>query len=196
MVHVVSEPTPSVLVSHRGEHSETTNIQFGVSQGNVLGPILFVLYTFDVVRLAEQYGFSAHQYAFRPLPTRNSAPLCQDLGASVDRVAQWMSSKRLQLNAGKTEFIWCVRPRRRHHLPTDQLIVQSTSVATVASVRDLGVHLDSDMSMHTHITQLVCSCYGVLRQLRSICRSLPRSALTTMVTSFNMSRSTTATWLL
>ena len=64
-------------------------------------------------------------------------------------VTLWMSSNRLQLNAEKTEFMWCVPPRRRHHLPTDQLIVQSTSVAPVTSVRDLGVHLDSDMSMHT-----------------------------------------------
>ena len=30
VVHVVSEPMPSVLLSHRGDHSETTNIQFGV----------------------------------------------------------------------------------------------------------------------------------------------------------------------
>ena len=75
-------------------------------------------------------------------------------------VTLWMSSNRLQLNAEKTEFMWCVPPRRRHHLPTDQLIVQSTSVAPVTSVRDLGVHLDSDMSMHMHVTQLVCSCYG------------------------------------
>jgi len=88
--------------------------------------------------------------------------------ACVDGVALWMSSNHLQLNAEKTEFMWCVPPRRRHHLPTDQLTVQSTSVAPVTSVRDLGVHLDSDMSMHTNVTQLVCSCYGVLRQLRSI----------------------------
>ena len=73
--------------------------------------------------------------------------------------------------------MWCVPPRRRHHLP----IVQSTSVAQVTSVRDLGVHFDSDMSMHTHVTH-------VLRQLRSIRRSLPPSALTTLVTSFTMSK--------
>ena len=44
------------------------------------------------------------------------------------------------------------------------------------------------MSMHTHITQLVCSCDGVLRLLRSIHRSLPHSALTTLATSFIMSK--------
>ena len=80
--------------------------------------------------------------------------------------------------------MWCVPPRRRHQLPVDQLTIQSTSVALRESVRDLGVYLDSDMSMHKH----VCSCYGVLRQLRSIRRSLPRTALMTLVSSFIMSK--------
>ena len=44
------------------------------------------------------------------------------------------------------------------------------------------------MSMHKHVTQLACSCYVVLRQLRSIRRSLPRAALTTLVSSFTMSK--------
>ena len=98
-----------------------------------------------------------------------------------------MRSNRLQLNAGKMEFMWCVPPRRRHQLPANQLTVQSASTTPVESVRDLGVHLHSDMSMHTHVTRLVGSCYGVLRQLCSIRRLQPRSALTTLVTSFIMS---------
>ena len=122
----------------------------------------------------------------------NSASLCGDFGICVADVARWMCSNRLQLNARKTEFMWCVPPRRRHQLPVDQLTIQSTSVASRESVRDLGVYLDSDMSnsdmsMHKHVTQLVCSCYGVLRQLRSIRRSLPRTALTTF-SSFIMSK--------
>jgi len=46
---------------------------------------------------------------------------------------------RLQLNTGKTDFMWCVPPRRRHQLPADQLTVQSASIAPVESVRDLGI---------------------------------------------------------
>jgi len=82
----------------------------------------------------------------------------------------------------------CVPPRRRHQLPVDQLTIQSTSVASRESVCDLGVYLDSDMSMHKHVTQLVCSCYGILRQLRSIRCLLSHTALTTFVSSFLMSK--------
>jgi len=77
---------------------------------------------------------------------------------------------------------------RRHQLPTDQLTVGSVSVALVDSVRDLGVLLHSDMSMDAHLTRLVSSCFGVLRQIRCIRRSLPREALSTLVTSFITSK--------
>jgi len=53
---------------------------------------------------------------------------------------------------------------------------------------DLGVLLNSDMSMDAHLTRLVSSCFGVLRQICCIRRSLPRETLSMLVTSFIASK--------
>jgi len=83
-----------------------------------------------------------------------------------------MSSNRLQLNALKTEFIWCAPVRRRHHIPDRDVQVGHDSVHPVQSARDLGVYVDGDVTMRAHINHVLSSCYGTPRQLRSIKRSL------------------------
>ena len=99
-----------------------------------------------------------------------------------------MNANRLQLNAAKMEYMWCVSPRQRHQLPADQLTVGPIVVASVDSVRDLGLHLNSDKSMDAHIKLVVSSCFGVLRRIRCIRHSLPREALAMLVTSFIASK--------
>ena len=107
---------------------------------------------------------------------------------SISSVASWMNANRLQLNAAKTEFTWCVPPQRRHQLPPDQLTVDPVDtvdrvvLASVDSVRDVGLHLSSNISMDAHIKLVVNSCFGILRQIHCVCRSLPREALAILVT--------------
>ena len=67
----------------------------------------------------------------------------------------WMRSNRLQLNAIKTEFIWISSSRRVHQLPQQPLRVGSHLVAPVSVVRNLGIYLDSDTSMSSHVAKTV-----------------------------------------
>jgi len=99
-----------------------------------------------------------------------------------------MCSNRLQLNALKTKFIWRAPARRRHHIPDQDVQVGHDSVHPVQSARDLGVYIDGGMTMRAQINHLLSSCYGTLRQLRSIKRSLPSHALNTLITSLVHSR--------
>ena len=99
-----------------------------------------------------------------------------------------MSSNRLQLNTSKTELMWCSSARRRHQVPTEGLVISNDIVNPVVTVRDLGLYLDSTMSMQHHISRLTSSCFGILRQIRCIRRSLSSRARTMLVTCFVFAR--------
>jgi len=180
-------------VCHRGEQSAPFIVHFGMPQRCVLGPLLFVMYTADVVNIVDRQRLSAHQYAddiqvYSRCRPNNSTSLCRDLGGCIEHVASWMGTNRLQLNAAKTEFIWFIPPRQRHQFLSDQLAVGSVQATPATSVHDLGVYLDSNMSMRSHVTRLMCMCFGILRKIRSIRRSVPWSTLLTLISSFVMSK--------
>ena len=67
-------------------------------------------------------------------------------------------------------------------------MVGTDAVAPVQSVRDLGIYLDSDVSMSTHVSRTTSSCFSVLRQIRSIRRSVTRPVLLSLVVSLVLSR--------
>ena len=55
-------------------------------------------------------------------------------------------------------------------------------------VRDLGVYLDSELSLKQQITRLANSCFHHLRRLRQICRSVEKDVMVQLVVAFILSR--------
>ena len=94
----------------------------------------------------------------------------------------------LQLNATNTEVMWCASSQRMLQVPAIPLCVGADNVTPISSVRDLGVYLGADASMTTHISQTAASCFGILRQLRNVQRSLPRHTVVSLVTSLVLTK--------
>ena len=74
----------------------------------------------------------------------------QRLETCVESLRDWCSSRRLHLNPDKTELIWI--DSRTNLLKLRKQDVMSLNLCSVAvepvdSVRDLGVNLDSELSM-------------------------------------------------
>ena len=70
------------------------------------------MYTVELVGLIEQHGFRSHLYADDTQVCGSSRPsavydLQQRLSACVDDFQCWMQFNRLQLNASKSEVLWC-----------------------------------------------------------------------------------------
>jgi len=53
----------------------------------------------------------------------------------------------------------------------------------VSVVRNLGIHMDADVSMRSHISKTVAACFAILRQLRSIRRAVSLCVLQSLVSS-------------
>ena len=78
-------------VRHGLTKSSIVRLLCGVPQGSVLGPILFVLYTADLVRLIEEHGLQAHLYAddiqvIGTCPSRDVSTLQSRLSTCLDAI--------------------------------------------------------------------------------------------------------------
>jgi len=112
-----------------------------------------------------------------------SAKLFECIGV----VSNWMRYNKLQLNSDKTEVLWYTTGRRQHQLPTTALSIDGVQVSSVTSVRNLGIVIDSDLVMRTHVQLTVPSCFAALRQLHQIHDSVPMATFQSLVVTLVLS---------
>jgi len=178
-----------------GKNSVTSQVNCSVPQGSVLGPLEFIAYTEDVIRIFERHNINHHLYAddkqiYADAPLSGINDVRNRLHVCTDDVRCWCASRRLQLNDGKTELAWFgKRSRLRRLADLDCTVTVGTSVIQPKDVvRDLGVMLDSELSMKQHIAKVTSTCFYQLRRLRQVRRLVGQEITAQLVHAFVLSR--------
>jgi len=142
IISFVSGRTQKVRVG--GQYSTSSAVYYGVPQGSVLGPILFLLYTADVPVIAGHHGVGVHSYAdvtqmFLHTRAENSATTFTCLQICIDDVGEWMSANRLKLNTVKTQFTCLSTRQQLAKVDVTILSANGSTVDLLCNVTCLGI---------------------------------------------------------
>ena len=182
------------IVSVQNTNSDPTSISFGVPQGSVLGPVLFVLYTSPLSEIISSHSVLHHSYADDTQLQKSVTPshvgdLIQSMQACIHDVKSWMTCNKLKLNDDKTEALIISSPRLSVSEPLpDTMLVGDATITFSDKAKNLGVVLDSHLTMQAHTAAVIRTVNFELRRISSIRHYLSVDCTKTLVSAFVLSR--------
>ena len=90
----------------------------------------------------------------------------------IQEIRMWMTANKLKLNDGKTDFMVILSAYYRQLRTSLEIAIKvgNTNIHPTMSVKNLGVTLDTNMTMHPHVNQIVQTAYVHLRAISRIGR--------------------------
>ena len=158
------------FVSCNGAASTEQIISFGVPQGSILGPLLFVVYINDIPELDNLAHFILYADDANIIVIANTIDeLLSKTNKLLDSLERWVDSNGLSINVKKTKYMIFSRTVSRLHL-REPLKYKNKIIEPVTEARFLGVIVDDKLNWTKHIKTIVSKMsryVGILYRLKS-----------------------------
>ena len=187
----LSGRTQAVLVD--GQVSAPAPLSFGVPQGSVLGPVLFIMYTKPLINLIQTHSVSSQSFAddtqlYDSTPPTETHAAIQTFQTCISDIKSWMVENKLKLNDDKTEALLIAKRSAGVADSPTSIRVGDADVHFSSSARNLGFIITSDMTLDKHISNTCRSAYYELRKISTIRHTLSDRTTNTLVCAFVLSK--------
>ena len=170
--HYLTGRSQKVVIN--GISSSLKNLQTGVPQGSILGPLLFLIYINDIINdLQCNVNLFADDTSIQKcLDSHDGFKVINDdlLKLSIYGT-QWL----ITFNALKTEYIIVSKRKTRAMHP--DLLLNDTKLTEVNNHKHLGLTISNNMSWSSHINEILAKAEKSLSMMRRSKHILPRSCL-------------------
>ena len=141
-------------VTINGFKSSFNDISYGVPQGSVLGPLLFLMYIND---LSESVKNSiVHHFADDTnllCINKSLKLLCKQINYDLKGITHWLNANRISLNVSKTEFVIFRSPRKIIDFDI-KIKLNGQRLYQSSYIKYLGVLVDEHLSWKPQIYEL------------------------------------------
>jgi len=157
---------------------------------------MFSYYTYVLGKIIRRYNLQYHRYAddiqiyiqFDPKIPGDAVCALHKLQLCAKDIKLWMNPNKLKLNEDKTEFFIAASQHNIKFLKNVTLDVCGTTIYPSSSIRNLGVHFDSKMTMSHHVSSLTRSLNFHIRNIGRIRRYLDEDTCNHVTRSLVLSR--------
>ena len=180
----LTDRSQSVVVN--GSTSEPQPILFGVPQGSLIGPLLFIIYINDLPSVVSHCKIQL--YADDTLLYISSSSVTDiELSEDLRHIIEWLNNNFLYLYYSKTKIMLSGAHQRLSRINKFLVKAKDTVLSRVYQFKYLGVILDPSLSWNDHVDDIgrnVSMRLGMLRRARKV---IPRESCITLYNAMILS---------
>ena len=181
--------------------SSILELLFGVPQGSLLGPILFILYIKALQMIAAKYGLDIQLYAddsqlyisFHPSRPSEFTDAKDSINKCLAEIKSWMVKNFMKLNESKTELLVLGKAKVLRECNLEVTIQFGNMTISPTDCKgdnwkSLGVKFDESLNMERQINSVKQKCSWTMMNLRTIGRYLDEGVKIMMVKQLVISK--------